>query len=190
VSKLTVPVWGNVASEPMHVVGPNGIPRTTFRLAHTARRRQPDGSYTNGVTSFFNVTCFGYVALNVAASVHRGDPVVLFGEMAVREWSEGSRSGREVDVVAMHIGLNLRWGRARFERPARAGQGDRARTVATDVETGIATGGETGMAAGGATDMAAGGATGMAAGVTSVTGEAAPGARAGGREAASVERAA
>ncbi len=125
-SKLTVPVWGNVASEPMHVVGPNGTPRTTFRLAHTARKRQPDGSYANGVTSFFNVTCFGYVALNVAASVHRGDPVVLFGEMAVREWSEGTRSGREVDLVALHIGLNLRWGRARFERPSRAGRDDHA----------------------------------------------------------------
>lgn len=125
-SKLTVPVWGNVASEPMHVVGPNGTPRTTFRLAHTARKRQPDGSYANGVTSFFNVTCFGYVALNVAASVHRGDPVVLFGEMVVREWSEGTRSGREVDLIALHIGPNLRWGRARFERPSRAGSDDQA----------------------------------------------------------------
>lgn len=118
-SKLTVSVWGNVTSEPMHVVGASGTPRTTFRLAHTARKRLPDGSYGNGATSFFNVTCFGYVALNVAASVHKGDPVVLFGEMTVREWSDGGRSGREVDIVALHLGPNLRWGRARFERPSR-----------------------------------------------------------------------
>lgn len=123
-SKLTVSVWGNVTSEPMHVVGPSGTPRTTFRLAHTARKRLPDGSYGNGATSFFNVTCFGYVAVNVAASVHKGDPVVLFGEMTVREWSDGGRSGREVDIVALHLGPNLRWGRARFERPPRARSGN------------------------------------------------------------------
>lgn len=123
-SKLTIPIWGNVTSEPMHVVGANGTPRTTFRLAHTARKRMPDGSYGNGSTSFFNVTCFGYVAVNVAASVHKGDPVVLFAEMTVREWSEGARSGRDVDLVALHIGPNLRWGRARFERPPRARRGE------------------------------------------------------------------
>ena len=133
-SKLTVSVWGNVTSEPMHVVGASGTPRTTFRLAHTARKRLPDGSYGNGATSFFNVTCFGYVAVNVAASVHKGDPVVLLGEMAVREWSDGGRSGREVDLVALHIGPNLRWGRARFERPARGRGGDQS-TVAKDSDS-------------------------------------------------------
>lgn len=135
-SKLTVSVWGNVTSEPMHVVGSSGTPRTTFRLAHTPRKRQPDGSYTNGATSFFNVTCFGYVAVNVAASVHKGDPIVLFGEMAVREWSDGGRSGREVDLVALEIGPNLRWGRARFERPPRARRDDESASTRSPAASG------------------------------------------------------
>jgi single-strand DNA-binding protein len=120
VSKLTLTVWGNVATRPMHVVGANGTPRTTFRLAHTPRTKQPDGSYGDGPTSFFNVTCFGYVAVNAAASLQKGTPVVLVGEMVVREWqADGGRSGRDVDLVASQIGPNLRWGRATFERPAK-----------------------------------------------------------------------
>jgi single-strand DNA-binding protein len=120
VHKLTITVWGNVATEPMHVVSPSGKPRTTFRLASTPRSKREDGSYGDGTTSFFNVTCFGYVAVNVAASVHKGDPVVLFGDLTVREWqADGGRAGKDVDLVAQHIGPNLRWGRATFERPPR-----------------------------------------------------------------------
>jgi single-strand DNA-binding protein len=120
VNKLTITVWGNVATEPMHVVGPGGRPRTTFRLASTPRKRNEDGSYSDGTTSFFNVTCFGYLAVNVAASVHKGEPVVLFADLTIREWqADGGRSGKDADLVAHHVGPDLRWGRARFERPAR-----------------------------------------------------------------------
>lgn len=119
-SKLTVTVWGNVATEPMHVVSGNGMPRTSFRLASTPRRRRDDGSYGDGPTSFFSVTCFGHMAVNVADSVHKGEPVVLQGEMTVREWqTENGRSGKDVDLVALHIGPDLRWGRTRFMRAPR-----------------------------------------------------------------------
>jgi single-strand DNA-binding protein len=120
VNKLTITVWGNVATEPMHVVGPGGRPRTTFRLASTPRKRQEDGSYSDGTTSFFNVTCFGHLAVNVAASVHKGEPLVLFADLTIREWqADGGRSGKDADLVAHHVGPDLRWGRATFERPAR-----------------------------------------------------------------------
>ncbi|HET8616057.1 MAG TPA: single-stranded DNA-binding protein [Actinomycetales bacterium] len=118
---MTLTVWGNVATQPMHVVGPSGTPRTTFRLAHTPRHKKQDGSYGDGPTSFFNVTCFGYLAVNAAASLSKGTPVVLVGDLTVREWQAGDgRQGRDVDLVAAQIGPNLRWGRAVFERPARA----------------------------------------------------------------------
>jgi single-strand DNA-binding protein len=134
VNKLTVTVWGNVATEPQHVVSPSGRPRTTFRLASTPRRKRDDGSYGDGPTSFFNVTCFGHLAINVAASVHRGDPVVLFADLTVREWQgDGGRSGRDVDLVPHHVGLDLRWGRARFERPPRrSGAADGSRASADE----------------------------------------------------------
>jgi single-strand DNA-binding protein len=120
VNKLTITVGGNVATDPMHVVGPGGRPRTTFRLASTPRKRQEDGSYSDGTTSFFNVTCFGHLAVNVAGSVHKGDPVVLFADLTIREWqADGGRSGKDADLVAYHLGPDLRWGRATFERPAR-----------------------------------------------------------------------
>ena len=58
--------------------------------------------------------------MNVAGSVHKGDPVVLFADLTIREWqADGGRSGKDADLVAYHLGPDLRWGRATFERPAR-----------------------------------------------------------------------
>lgn len=117
--EISVSVSGNVATEPKHVVGSTGKPRTTFRLATTARKRQPDGSFADGATSFLNVACFDTLALNAAASLLKGQPVVITGAMTVREWEMDGRTGREVDLVVRTLGHDLRWGRATFSRPPR-----------------------------------------------------------------------
>ena len=119
-SEINVTVNGNVATEPKHVIGASGKPRTTFRLASTARKRQPDGSYADGATSFLNVTCFDTLALNTAASVHVGQPVVVTGTLTVRDWESGERTGSDADLVVRTVGHDLRWGRASFVKPERA----------------------------------------------------------------------
>lgn len=118
-SAMSVTVSGNVATEPQHVVGSTGKPRTTFRLASTERKRRPDGSWADGPTSFVNVTCFDTLALNAAACVLKGQPVVISGSLTVREWEVDGRKGKEVDLVVRTLGHDLRWGRATFARPPR-----------------------------------------------------------------------
>jgi single-strand DNA-binding protein len=52
--------------------------------------------------------------------VHKGEPLVLFADLTIREWqADGGRSGKDADLVAHHVGPDLRWGSATFERPAR-----------------------------------------------------------------------
>jgi len=119
-SEISITVNGNVATDPKHVVGVSGKPRTTFRLASTARKRQGDGSYVDGATSFLNVTCFDTLAINAAACVAKGHPVVVTGTLTVRDWEADGRSGREADLVARTLGHDLRWGQAAFARPARS----------------------------------------------------------------------
>ena len=116
-AEISVSVSGNVATEPKHVVGSSGKPRTTFRLASTTRKRQPDGSYADGPTSFLNVACFDTLALNAAASLLKGQPVVITGVLTMRDWEADGRTGREADLVVRTLGHDLRWGRATFSRP-------------------------------------------------------------------------
>lgn len=128
-SEMSVTVSGNVATEPKHVIGSTGKPRTTFRLAATARKRQGDGSYVDGATSFVNVTCFDTLALNAAACVLKGQPVVITGALTMRDWEADGRTGREADLVARTLGHDLRWGRATFARPPRDWTPEPATTV-------------------------------------------------------------
>lgn len=119
-SEINITVNGNVATDPKHIVGISGKPRTTFRLASTARKRQGDGTYADGPTSFLNVTCFDILAINAAACVTKGQPVVVTGVLTVRDWEADGRSGREADLVARTLGHDLRWGQATFARSERS----------------------------------------------------------------------
>ena len=131
--EMSVNVSGNVATDPKHVVGSTGKPRTTFRLATTARKRQPDGSYADGPTSFLNVACFDTLALNAAASLLKGQPVVITGVLTMRDWEADGRTGREADLVVRTLGHDLRWGRATFSRPPRDWSPDAPNDVESQV---------------------------------------------------------
>src|SRR3954447_19683218 len=113
-------VFGNVASEPRHVVPQNGPPRTSFRLASTTTRFDPGlQGYVDGHTTWLTVTCWRGLAFNAAQSLTKGQPVIVHGALHVREWSDGDRSGREVELDALTIGHDLRRGRSSFAKVTR-----------------------------------------------------------------------
>jgi single-strand DNA-binding protein len=70
------------------------------------------------------------LAQNAAASVEKGQPVVVHGELRVREWkAEDGRTGKEVDVSAHTLGHDLRRGCGSFRKVTRASP---ALTVVTE----------------------------------------------------------
>lgn len=118
-NEMVTTVAGNVATDVKHVVGSNGKPRTSFRLATSSWTRQADGSYADGPTSFLNVTCFDTLAINAAACVTKGQPVVVTGTLTVRDYEVDGRPGRSVDMVVRQLGHDLRLGQATFTRQPR-----------------------------------------------------------------------
>jgi single-strand DNA-binding protein len=119
-------VFGNVASEPRHLVTPQGAPLTSFRLASTPTRfDQGVQGYVEGSTTWLTVTCWRGLAFNAARSLRKGQPVIVHGALRVREWKDGERSGREVELDAVSLGHDLRRGRADFAKVLRPA-GDRA----------------------------------------------------------------
>ncbi|HEX8497579.1 MAG TPA: single-stranded DNA-binding protein [Actinomycetales bacterium] len=118
---MVTTVAGNVATEPKHVIGAGGKPRTSFRLATSSWTRQADGSFADGPTSFLSITCFDTLAVNVAACVTKGQPVVVTGSLTVREYEADGRTTRSVDMVVRQLGHDLRLGQGSFTRRARSG---------------------------------------------------------------------
>jgi single-strand DNA-binding protein len=117
---VMVTLVGWAATGPREVVG-DRVPFTSFRLACTERsfdRRV--GEFVDRGTEWFTVKAFRDVAHNVAASVRKGDPVLVHGRLTTQEW-EGERGSRTTLVVeASAIGLDLTKGKTLFSRTVRA----------------------------------------------------------------------
>jgi single-strand DNA-binding protein len=116
---MIVTVVGWAATKPREITG--RVPFTSFRVATTPRYYDNSrGSWTDGHTEWLTVKVFRDVALNVAASVNKGDPVVVHGRLRTEEWEgeNGPRSGLVLEASA--LGHDLTRGRAAFARTVHA----------------------------------------------------------------------
>lgn len=112
-----ISVTGLVATTPRHLVTADGLPITSFRLASGYRRfDQQLMRWVEGETNWYTVTAFKQLALNVAASISKGDRITVSGTVLVRDWDNGERSGTSVEIQAETMGHDLSWGRSEFTR--------------------------------------------------------------------------
>ncbi|MFD5797298.1 single-stranded DNA-binding protein [Streptomyces diastatochromogenes] len=119
-NETVVCVVGNVATRPVYRELSAG-PSARFRLAVTSRYWDREKSaWTDGHTNFFTVWANRQLAVNVAASVEVGQPVVVQGRLKVRsEVREGQQNWASADIDAVAIGHDLARGTALFRRAAR-----------------------------------------------------------------------
>ena len=97
-------------------------PVATFRLGATPRWRSGQtGEWTSGETNWYTVACFGRLALNVADSLHKGDPAVVVGRPKVRTWTtDQNESGAEVEISAQSVGHDLKFGTTQYRKVNRS----------------------------------------------------------------------
>jgi single-strand DNA-binding protein len=113
-----ITVVGNVGTPPRLRVLADGAVVTDFRLAATPRRKdRATETWTDRETMWFTITCWRALAENVAASLQKGDRVVVTGKLGVNSWEteQGEkRSGLEIDAAT--VGFDLLRARAVQER--------------------------------------------------------------------------
>lgn len=115
----SITVTGLVATSPRHIVTSEGLAITSFRLASTQRVYDREaGKFIDRDTNWYTVTAFRALAVNAAASIGKGDRIIVAGRLRIRDWSSDDRSGTTVEVEAEHIGHDLAWGTTRFTRAA------------------------------------------------------------------------
>lgn len=94
--------------------------RARFRLATAERYLDRESNrWVERETVWLDVICFRRLADHVAASVAKGQPVIVRGRLRVSRW-EGEKGPREtLEVLATSVGHDLALGQASFARPPR-----------------------------------------------------------------------
>jgi len=120
IHEVPVTLIGNVVSDPQDRTTETGVEMTSFRLAINPRKYDRySARWVDGESMFFNVICWRNLAKNVAASITKGDPIIVHGKLKIRRWDTGERQGTTVEIEAVHLGHDLTRGVASFTRTKR-----------------------------------------------------------------------
>lgn len=112
-----VTVSGNVVGDPVARLTKADVPFVTFRVASNVRRVNfKTGEYIDAGTNFVNVTAFRALGVNLANSLKKGEPVIVYGRMRINQWVNGDKSGTTVEIDASNAGHDLTWGQTTFTK--------------------------------------------------------------------------
>ena len=111
-----VQMTGHVGTE-VEIRGNGSV--TAFRLACTPRVRSKGGDFSDGNTTWIDVTCFRSLAAHVAASVRKGDPVIVIGKLRTSVWTKDGQTRERLGLEAETVGHDLSRGTAIFRRSPR-----------------------------------------------------------------------
>jgi single-strand DNA-binding protein len=113
-----VTLEGNLTRDPELRFTNNGTAVLNTGLAQSTKRGEDE------IPQFFNLTVWGDLAENAAASFSKGDRVIVVGRLEYRTWeSEGGDKRSAVEVVADGIGPSLRWATAAITKTPKKGGG-------------------------------------------------------------------
>jgi single-strand DNA-binding protein len=99
-----ITVVGNVGQQPELRVTPSNMAVLEFTVASTT------GKDEKKKTTWFTVVAFGKTAENAAASLNKGDTVIVVGRMETDEYKKkDGTQGKFTKVVADDIGCSVRW---------------------------------------------------------------------------------
>ena len=112
-SENTVALTGNVTRDPELKFTNSGTAVVSFGLAVNARKKSMSGDWEDD-PKFFDITAFGDLAENVAATLAKGNRVLLSGRLDWSSWDDKDSGDKrsKVQVIAESIGPDLRWATA------------------------------------------------------------------------------
>lgn len=119
-NETNVTVVGNLVDDPRLRTTETGVDVAGFRVASTTRRwDRATGRWSDGGSLFLSVTCWRGLAGNAAASLRKGDPVVVTGRLSTRTYEKDGQSRSTCELEALAIGPDLARGIAVFRRAPR-----------------------------------------------------------------------
>lgn len=130
-----VTISGNVVGDPVARATKANVPFVTFRVASNMRRVDfKTGEYIDAGTNFVNVTAFRSLGVNLANSLKKGEPVLVYGRMRINQWVNGERSGTTVEIDAYNVGHDLTFGQTKYVKVAKPQLNQSDRMAAPEVQ--------------------------------------------------------
>jgi len=132
-----VTLVGFVAQDPVQRETKNGVMVTDLRVGATPRvQDRVTNQWRDGVTSYYDVSCWRRLGDHVRASLRKGDPVTIKGKFRSRTFVDKAGVSRTViDIMADTVGHDLNRGVANYlgrQRPPANTEGDPAADVPQD----------------------------------------------------------
>lgn len=105
-----VTITGNTTREPELQFSASGNPVCRFGVAVNRRWQNRQTQEWEEAVSFFDVSCFGDLAENVAENVGKGTRVIVAGRLDQRSWETETGDKRsKVEIVADDVATSHRW---------------------------------------------------------------------------------
>ena len=121
----TVNIVGNATRDAELRFTPSGQAVASFGVAVNRRWQNRQTQEWEEAVSFFDITCWGQLAENVAESVQKGTRVVVDGRLDQRSWeTEQGDKRSKVEIVADEVAPSLRWATAQITKNERRDGGD------------------------------------------------------------------
>jgi single-strand DNA-binding protein len=120
-------IVGRAGNDAVLHASDSGVKFATFRLADTPRIRDPSarGGWRDGETVWWNIVAWRGLAENVAASVRKGMPISVIGEIRNRTLPplEGDAQGLQIqEVHASDVSVSMHTGVVTFQPVVRPRQ--------------------------------------------------------------------
>jgi single-strand DNA-binding protein len=121
-----VTLVGFVAQDPIQRPTKNGVLVTDLRVGATPRvQDRVTNEWRDGITSYYDVSCWRRLGENVRASLRKGDPVMIKGKFRSRTFTDKNGVTRTViDIVADTVGHDMNRGVANYLRQSRPAAAD------------------------------------------------------------------
>lgn len=121
----TVTIAGNLTADPVLRFTQSGLPVCSFNVAHNERRLnlQTNEWEDIGETLFLRVNAWRAQGENIAASLRKGNAVLVIGRLISRPWEDSDGNKRDsLELDADIVSLDLR--RQRAQEVQRIAQGN------------------------------------------------------------------
>jgi single-strand DNA-binding protein len=123
-SDIYVTLSGNVTDDPRQYQFKDGSRVTSMRMAVNRRvLDQQTNTWHTKDTTYYTVRCYRGLADNVHQSINRGQPVVVYGKLRIKQFERDGEQRFWAEIEASSVGHDLKWGIATFEKPIRSQMG-------------------------------------------------------------------
>ena len=112
---------------------PDGTPVTTFRVATSKKVKQPNGGELE-TTTWHRVTCWRKLAEVCGAHVHKGDRLLVTGEVQASAWLD-SRTGEPRATLEVRADTVRFLGKPQGHQPVATGSVPHPDTQPAEVDT-------------------------------------------------------